>query len=212
MTVNKKKLIVVAVVVIILFSFNNITYAYWEKSFDSKSLDNRNKKWQIWNENNGFYQRELILWNNVSLGGDILIAYEYSPMWDINDKNEHFYHNTSVLKEKYKEYYPINFIKLVYSGSDNSGNVYLKVYKGQNSDNNLKKLYKNINSWLDTDMEKHDKKNTVFYQLKDYFAEYEEYNEYVIDSDKIIKFSNELLPSLMIDLNNEDSTISVKIL
>ncbi len=154
-------------------------------------------------ENLGFRYKNITK-KNVALGESILISYKYLPL------DSKRYEDLPV-KEKNKDSYPLSFLKVVYSGYDVEGNIYLTVYSNQNNiDKN--KLYTDINNVFAT-IENPNlalKNWTIFTTiLPEYYKT--EGNSYIVDPSKEVIFNSNLIPTFKIETNNENSDIKINI-
>jgi hypothetical protein len=192
----------------IIFIFGQLVYAAnWEINKEYQEYDS--KEYEVFNNNkNLMFANIAIKKNNVSLNENIITGYSYINVPDLTKYSKE---NNLNLKEKNKKLYPIEFARIVYSGYDKSGNIYLKVYKSAMNENEMNSLYSDINSYTKS---LNNEEVERFYPLLINLIEVKSSNstDIIIDPSKIIKFKNYLIPSFKVKTNNYDSNIQIEII
>ena len=170
----------------IIFIFGQLVYAAnWEINKEYQEYDS--KEYEVFNNNkNLMFANIAIKKNNVSLNENIITGYSYINVPDLTKYSKE---NNLNLKEKNKKLYPIEFARIVYSGYDKSGNIYLKVYKSAMNENEMNSLYSDINSYTKS---LNNEEVERFYPLLINLIEVKSSNstDIIIDPSKIIKFKN----------------------
>lgn len=169
--------------------------------------------------------------NNVSLNGVIVKSYE-----SYTQKSDIIKPLSAEVKEKNKKYYPnYNYLKIIYSGF-NKSSIFLTIYKEELGAKKRSEVFGKINSIsndLDNMLKEESKKliNTMRrldisdkkkikdiavkqnMLMHDHYLGFNNYNreKIEINTSKILKFDNDLIPDLRIQLNKRDSDIKVEV-
>lgn len=203
----KRKIVLFAILLLFSSCFININ-AQTSNSFtwEISSSDNSKELWKSKGYNIGLNYK-LLNHNKVSIGGTLINSYNYLE----NIENAKRYNDFPINSENIP-FYPSEFIKIVYNGYDTEGNIYLKIYRQTTNDDDFKKIIKDVNELFGNinEAKKLDKvrllDNII---LKD---EYKNYEKYIVDTSKIIKFDDELIPPFKIKTNNSNSDISIELI
>jgi len=202
----KKIGLLFVILIATIFIFGQIVYANsWEINKKYQKYDS--KEYEVLNKNNNLMFANIAVKKNVvSLNENIITGYSYI---NIPNLTKYSKENNLNLKEKNKKLYPIEFTRIVYSGYDKSGNIYLKVYNSAMDTNEMNSLYSNINS---TTKSLNNEEIEHFYPILISFIESQSSNstDIIIDPSKIIKFKNYLIPGFKIKTNNYDSNIQIE--
>lgn len=202
----KKIGLLFVILITTIFIFGQIVYAdSWEINKKYQKYDS--KEYEVLNKNNNLMFANIAVKKNVaSLNETIITGYSYI---NIPNLTKYSKENNLNLKEKNKKLYPIEFTRIVYSGYDKSGNIYLKVYNSAMDTNEMNSLYSNINS---TTKSLNNEEIEHFYPILISFIESQSSNstDIIIDPSKIIKFNNYLIPGFKIKTNNYDSNIQIE--
>ena len=202
----KKINLLFIIFITIIFIFGQIVYAdNWEINKKYQKYDS--KEYEVLNNNNNLMFANIAVKKNVvSLNENIITGYSYI---NIPNLTKYSKENNLNLKEKNKKLYPIEFTRIVYSGYDKSGNIYLKVYKSAMKENEMKILYSNINSF--TESLNNEEIEHVYPVLISFIeTKSSSSTDIIIDPSKIIKFKNHLIPGFKIKTNNYDSNIQIE--
>jgi hypothetical protein len=226
----KKMIVFLVLLIMIFFSTSIAAENNWElyQKLDHLSV-NRETDAELWETVDSARIIETsLIYNKVSLGGTILRSYDrYAKNHEVSEygKNENY-------EEKNKRFYPFDRLsKVTYAGYDSNNNIYLRVYKGTSTKETYSYINRISNNFA-TEKKEKERYEKIMERIKisnmnkmkdvaikfillddEFYLKFgDDYQEYIVSTNKVIIFEDDLIPNFKINTNSDNSTISVQII